>query len=154
MSTSAFVVCFRLPFKVKQFLFLPSVLLTLFVHGARAQSVDAVSPAVRLDQLAIGVRQPLSDMNHEFSEKAPKPFVPRPFPAERTNQDSTKLSQWGHIGRGAAIGAIVGSVAGLVASRREQSIEVDIGTTAYMALGTACGAILGALVGWWVYFQH
>ena len=139
---------------MKQFLFLPSLLLTLFVHVAGAQSVDAVSPAVRLDQLSIGVRPPFSRASHEGGETTSTRILPTTVPAEAANPDSTRLSQGRHIWSGAAIGALLGTGAGLAFSRREQSIEVDIGTTAYVALGAVCGAIVGALAGWWVYFQR
>jgi hypothetical protein len=141
-------------FNVKQFLFLPSLLLTLLVHSAGAQSVHAVSPAVRLDQLALGVRQPLAPTSHDGGETTSKPILPKTIPAEAANPDSTRLSQGRHIWSGAAIGALLGTGVGLAFSRREQSIEVDIGTTAYSALGAVSGAIVGALAGWWVYFQR
>ena len=61
--------------------------------------------------------------------------------------DSSARSVAHDLGTGAAIGAVVGIGGGVIASKRKQSVEVDIGTTAYVLLGAVSGAVLGALVG-------
>jgi hypothetical protein len=61
--------------------------------------------------------------------------------------DSSARTTARDISIGAAIGAVVGIGGGVIASRKKQSVEVDIGTTAYVLLGAASGAVLGALVG-------
>ena len=120
---------------MKKLLFLSSLIL-IFALPARAQMADSRPSTVRPEQLTVGIRRNFPSMNQEERARV-----------ANARLDSAAHSAAHNIGVGAAIGAVVGIGAGVVASRRKQSVEVDIGTTAYVLLGAASGAILGALVG-------
>jgi hypothetical protein len=121
---------------MKTLLFLSIVVLTLSSPPAGAQAGNAPSPTVRLEQLAVGFRQRLSRTNQE-----------RMAEISKARSESSTRSAAHDMGIGAGIGTVVGIGAGVVASRRKQSNEVDIGTTAYVLLGAVSGAVLGALAG-------
>jgi hypothetical protein len=128
---------------MKLFLILSGLLLGSFAPPAKAQAADAQSHTVKLDQLSVGIRQPVSKTNHDRMGTLSKALA-----------DSSAPSAAHDLGIGAAIGAVVGIGGGIIASKQKQSVEVDIGTTAYVLLGAVSGAVLGALVGLVVHFAR
>ena len=121
---------------MKQLLTLSGLLLASLATPAKAQTGDAQFGSVSREQLAVGIPQSLSSMNQERMAEPSKAL-----------SDSSAPSVAHDLGTGAAIGAVVGIGGGIIASKRKQSVEVDIGTTAYVLLGAVSGAVLGALVG-------
>jgi hypothetical protein len=128
---------------MKQHLILSGLLLASLATPAKAQTGDAQFRSVTREQLAVGIRHPPSSMNQE-----------RMAGLSKAISDSSAPSAAHDLGIGAAIGAVVGMGAGIVASKRKQSIEVDIGTKPYVLLGTLSGTVLGALVGLVVHFAR
>jgi hypothetical protein len=128
---------------MKQYLILSGFLLASLTSAAKAQTGSAQSRSVTREQLAVGIRGPLSSTNQE-----------RLAGLSKALSDSSAPSAAHDLGIGAAIGAVVGIGGGIIASKRKQSVEVDIGTTAYVLLGAASGAALGALAGLLVHFAR
>jgi hypothetical protein len=128
---------------MKQFLILSGLLLASLSSPAKAQTGNAQSRSVTREQLAVGIRGPLSSTNQETMAGLSKAL-----------SDSSAPSAAQDLGIGAAIGAVVGIGGGIIASKQKQSVEVDIGTNAYVLLGAVSGAILGALVGLVVHFAR
>jgi hypothetical protein len=131
---------------MKQLLIVPGLILTSFALPATAQSGEIQAPAVRLEQLAVGIRA-TSPTNRDSVLGFFKPVAITSIVSESARSDSSGRTAGHDIAIGAAIGGAIGIAAGIVASRRKQSIEVDIGTKAYVLLGFVSGAILGGLMG-------
>jgi hypothetical protein len=68
--------------------------------------------------------------------------------------DSTGPSAAHDAAIGAAIGGAIGFVGGIIASRKKQSIEVDLGTNGYVLVGVLSGVILGAIGGLLVHVSR
>lgn len=121
---------------MKQLILLLGIALTWSALPAIAETTSRSSSSVTTEQFALGIRQPRSAPSLEGSVGLSK-----------ARAGSSGASAARDIGVGAAIGAVVGIAGGIIASNKKQSVEVDIGRTAYVLIGAASGAILGALVG-------
>jgi hypothetical protein len=137
---------------MKQLLNVVGLAMTFFALPATAQSAAIQSPAVRLEQLAVGIRVP-SPTNRDAVVGFLNPVSSATIVRESARSDSSGRSAVQNIAIGAAIGGAIGIAAGALAPpMKKTSSEVDIGRTGYMLLGFVSGAIVGSLVGALAHF--
>ena len=136
---------------MKQFLIVLGLAMAFFALPATAQSAAIQSPAVRLEQLAVGIRV-TSPTNRDAVVGFLKPVSSATIVRESARSDSSGRSAIQNIAIGTAIGGAIGIAAGAMAPLPKRSSEVDLGRTGYVLLGFVSGAIVGTLVGALAHF--
>jgi hypothetical protein len=123
-----------------------SAFLVIFALPGNAQSVDAHSSKIRSDRIAFEVHDAFRN-DPSFVRGSVRPGLLATPRLQEFLSDSSKHPAARDIVLGAGIGGALGVLGGMIASRRKQSVEVDLGENWYMILGLVSGAVLGAIGG-------